>query len=209
MAPGPTRNRFVTTLLGSCVMQQTATQLPSDHQWAQVFALVERLRGLSKAAWQNELRVMRGQSTYDALVLSLVFVHLSLPLEADRDRTGERIGTCTLRQLLGEGGMGVVYRAWQDVSREVAVKLIHPALIMESNTTARSRFQQEIGALASLQYSGIVRLYEGGVHTDLETHESVPYLAMELVQEGIPLTTYADDHELTVVDTLTPVLPGV
>ena len=40
------------------------------------------------------------------------------------------------------------------------------------------------------------------MHTDLETHESVPYLAMELVQEGIPLTTYADDHELTVVERL-------
>lgn len=82
---------------------------------------------------------------------------------------------------LGEGGMGVVYRARQTaLKRMVALKMISAEHV--SSTTQR-RFQLEAETVARLHHSGIVQIFEVG------EHGGRPYLALELV-EGATLATY-------------------
>ncbi|MCA9637100.1 MAG: protein kinase, partial [Myxococcales bacterium] len=94
---------------------------------------------------------------------------------------------------IGDGGMGVVYEAEQDEpKRRVALKVLRAGLDSEE---ARSRFQREARILGNLQDAGIAALYGVGTH-EAASGERVPYLVMELVRGGRPITAYADGHHL-------------
>ncbi len=101
------------------------------------------------------------------------------------------VGPYTLVELLGEGGMGVVYRAEQHepIRRDVAVKLIRWGFGSER---ARSRFDAEREALSRMDHPGIARVLDAGTST-----EGSPYVVMELVR-GVPITQYCDEHLLSV-----------
>jgi serine/threonine protein kinase len=78
------------------------------------------------------------------------------------DLTGQKLGRYVLREVIGRGGMAVVYRASQPtIGREVAVKVImtgaarHPALL--------SRFEQGTLSGAKLQHPHILPIYDYGV----------------------------------------------
>ena len=183
--------------------------LPTDSQWARYSALCARLRPLPAAARAAALQGLRTKEDEDLQVLALVALHYALPPDPDRDRTGERLGNCTLEEPLGVGGMGIVYRAQQHIGltmRPVAVKLIHPALLRTAREEALARFQAELGTLVKLEHEGIARLYDGGLGEDPRTHESLPYLAMELIRDGLPLTTYVQDYALPWPERLTLVV---
>lgn len=77
-------------------------------------------------------------------------------------------------EVIGRGGMGVVYRARQTrLNRIVAVKLLLPGVLADEAT--RRRFQQEAEAVAQLQHPGIVPVYEAG------ECRGQPWFAMEYV----------------------------
>lgn len=77
-------------------------------------------------------------------------------------------------EVIGRGGMGVVYRARQTrLKRVVAVKLLLPGALADEAT--RVRFQQEAQAVAQLRHPGIVPVFEAG------EHEGQPWFAMEYV----------------------------
>jgi tetratricopeptide (TPR) repeat protein len=79
--------------------------------------------------------------------------------------------------LLGQGGMGVVYRARQvPLSRLVAVKMLRADAHPEPEQLRR--FQTEAEAVARLQHPNIVQIYEVG------TYGGLPYLALEYVEGG-------------------------
>ncbi|GAB6899506.1 serine/threonine-protein kinase [Kineosporia succinea] len=79
-----------------------------------------------------------------------------------------------LGDVIGKGGMGLVYRAWDcALHREVAVKVLHQ-MAMEDEVN-RARFSSEATTLAHLDHPGLVALY------DAATHGDEPYIAMELV----------------------------
>ena len=82
-----------------------------------------------------------------------------------------------VESLLGRGGMGVVYRAW-DVSleRPVALKLIAPELAEDERF--RTRFLRESRLAASLDHPGVVPIHEAG------EHDGQLYLAMRYVEGG-------------------------
>ena len=83
------------------------------------------------------------------------------------------IGSFRILGLLGEGGMGTVYRAEQEEPRrEVALKVVRPGLA--SPSTLR-RFQNEVELLGKLDHPGIARIYQAG------TSGEQPFFAMELV----------------------------
>jgi serine/threonine-protein kinase len=78
--------------------------------------------------------------------------------------------------VLGQGGMGVVYRARQvHMNRVVALKMIRRHAL---DAAARERFRSEAQAVARVDHPNVVRVYDSG------EHEGRPYLAMELVQGG-------------------------
>lgn len=92
-----------------------------------------------------------------------------------------RIGPYRVDGLLGRGGMGEVYRAYDEgLQRAIAVKRI--AAPHRTHVDARARFWREARALAALDHPGIVR-----VHRIDESDAGDLYLAMELV-DGAPLS---------------------
>jgi eukaryotic-like serine/threonine-protein kinase len=97
----------------------------------------------------------------------------------------------TLRNVLGEGGLGTVYLAEQSepVKRQVALKLIK--LGMDSRAVL-ARFDAERQALALMDHPNIARVYDGGT-----TETGQPFFVMELVN-GLPITDYCDRKRLPV-----------
>ncbi len=94
---------------------------------------------------------------------SVEAVQHSLPsanLRVVRDSLPDVPG-CVRMELLGRGGMGVVYRAWQPrLKRHVAVKMIRDAVL--AGPEQRQRFQAEAQAVARLQHANIVQIFEIG-----------------------------------------------
>ena len=105
----------------------------------------------------------------------------------------ESIGRYRILGVLGQGGMGVVYRAKQDdPQREVALKVLRPGL--HSDRLIR-RFRQESSVLAHLQHPGIAQVYDAG--SEDSGLGAQPYFAMELI-EGPPVLQYAAQSELSI-----------
>jgi serine/threonine protein kinase/tetratricopeptide (TPR) repeat protein len=103
---------------------------------------------------------------------------------------GTRIGPYRLIEELGHGGMGAVYLAGQEepVRRQVALKIIKPG--MDSHQVV-ARFEAERQALALMDHANIAKVFDAGA-----TATGRPFFVMELVQ-GVPLTRFCDDHQLT------------
>ncbi len=101
----------------------------------------------------------------------------------------ERIGPYRVLEVLGEGGMGVVYAAEQTepIRRRVAIKVIK--LGMDTKEVI-ARFEAERQALAMLDHAGVARVFDAG-----STEQGRPYFVMELVR-GVPLTAYCKTHDL-------------
>jgi len=107
------------------------------------------------------------------------------------ERPGTRIGPYKLLQVIGEGGMGVVYMASQrePVERTVALKIIKPG--MDSRQVI-ARFEAERQALALMDQEASL----SPVARPLSPLAGRPYFVMELVK-GVPITQYCDEHHLT------------
>ncbi len=105
---------------------------------------------------------------------------------------GRRIGSFQVQEVLGAGGMAVVYRAEQDDPRRtVALKVIQPGFLTDA---LRRRFEFEIEVLARLEHPGVARIYDAGI---AETEWGPqPFFAMELI-DGTTLTRDASERGLS------------
>ncbi|MCA8956753.1 MAG: serine/threonine protein kinase [Planctomycetes bacterium] len=93
-----------------------------------------------------------------------------------------RIGEFEIQGVLGRGGMGTVYRAYQKtLDREVALKVLAPRF--SSDVTMRKRFRKEAKASAAMHHQHIVPIYDYG-----EAGGNV-FFAMERVH-GVSLDKY-------------------
>jgi serine/threonine protein kinase len=106
-----------------------------------------------------------------------------------REGAGTVIGPYRLREPIGEGGMGTVYRAEQTrpVRRTVALKVIKPGM---DSRRVLGRFEAERQALALMDHPNIAKVLDAGA-----TDAGHPYFVMELVQ-GVPITRFCDEHRL-------------
>ncbi len=94
-----------------------------------------------------------------------------------------RVGRFQVEALIGTGGMGEVYRAWDpSLERSVALKALRPGELSEP--VAAERFRREALALAQLNHPNVCQVHE------LVDEPGGSYIAMELV-EGQPLDQVA------------------
>ena len=137
-----------------------------------------------------------GQMAYGVTVYSFVFWALAVAIAVGASRVIydlrkavrdiRRLGQYTLEEKLGEGGMGVVYRASHAMLRRpTAVKLLLPD---RAGQEALARFEREVRRTAMLTHPNTVTIFDYG-----RTAEGVFYYAMELL-EGATL------HEIVETD---------
>jgi serine/threonine protein kinase len=106
------------------------------------------------------------------------------------------IGKYEIARLLGRGGMGAVYQAFDPVlERDVALKVMLPEAAADREH--KERFEREARAVARLSHPAIVTLYDLGYHTD-----GSPYIVMELLKGRDLLARLRDPEPLPLVEKL-------
>jgi len=106
----------------------------------------------------------------------------------------DSFGPYRITNMLGEGGMGVVYLANRaDLGSKAAIKILRDAWLSPAR---RERFAAEQRTLAQLNHPSIARLYDADTLPD-----GTPWFVMEYV-EGMPLTAYCDTHASPIAERL-------
>ncbi|MBC7999108.1 MAG: serine/threonine protein kinase [Leptolyngbya sp.] len=96
-------------------------------------------------------------------------------------------GKYTIQSIIGQGGMAVVYQAFDNlIERPVVIKVMQAWLA--SDERANERFKRECQLTAQLNHPNVIRVYDGGL---LNNHE--PFLVMEYVP-GESLRRALDRH---------------
>ncbi len=98
----------------------------------------------------------------------------------------DMVGSFQLKERIGRGGMGEVYRGYhQALDRQAAVKILWRDLA--STLDFRERFEREARIVAQLNHPNIVQVYDCGEHRDTY------YIAMEFL-DGVTLEEYLRQH---------------
>jgi serine/threonine protein kinase len=102
---------------------------------------------------------------------------------------GKRLdGRYEIREIIGVGGMAVVYKAYDNIDdRIVAVKILKEEFL--ANEEFRRRFKNESKAIAVLSHPNIVKVY------DVSFGDRLQYIVMEYV-EGITLKEYIEQQKI-------------
>jgi len=88
---------------------------------------------------------------------------------------GTKLGRYEILSLIGLGGMGEVYRAYDEaMHRDVAIKVLPAALSADKDRLAR--FEQEAQTAGSLNHPNILVIHH------IDTHDGAPYLVSELLE---------------------------
>ena len=178
-------------------------------QWQKVKGLLDEaleLRTTERAAFLESLR--EDEPEVGEEVESLLRAHEAQPdfLEPPRAHgaandtvstdsaawVGRVLGSYRLLELIGEGGMGAIFRAVRADGlhdRPVAVKLIRSGF---SKEFFLRRFNEERRILASLDHPNIARLLDGGA-----SPEGTPYVVMEFV-DGLPIDVFCARQQLSI-----------
>ena len=106
------------------------------------------------------------------------------------DQTLKSLGRYTIKGVLGQGAMGLVYDGLDPkLNRRVAIKtILTRKLSPDQAKMATVRFQREVRAVARLNHGNIVQVYDFGTEGDLA------YIVMEFI-EGKELKDYLDGAE--------------
>ena len=152
-----------------------------DQEWTRINELISRLEMLPDNQLLKEMEKLsdKGESSQ---VLKYLRLNFALPANPWNVSPGQSIGgKYTLIEKVASGGMGVIYRAKQDlIDRVVALKMIHPALASEQMFT---RLKEEISTLGRLDHPGIVRIFDADVHkVDPKSQREAVFYTMELVE---------------------------
>jgi serine/threonine protein kinase len=160
--------------------------VPESEKLLELLVQWEELRRQGKTATPEELcpddarlqallreRLARRQRLHAALDLPAATRHEQVARPASLPVIdGYEIG-----ELLGRGGMGLVFKAWQQaLKRHVALKIVVSGA--HAGAAERARFRTEAEAVARLGHPGIVQIYEVGEQA------GCPYLALEFVSGG-------------------------
>ena len=140
-------------------------QKPAVEQWE----LFEAMQALNASADDMEPNMKRTEAEGSAEEgTALNFLE-----PATRPDSLGRIGHYEVLQVIGKGGFGIVFRAFDDVLRRVvAVKVLSP--LLAATSPARKRFLREARSSAQVRHENVVQVYEVG-------EQPLPYIAMEFI----------------------------
>ncbi len=112
---------------------------------------------------------------------------------------GETVGGYTITEYIGQGGMATIYKAHQAaLDRDVALKVIHPAL--KEDQSFVMRLKREAAIIAKLNHPNIVTVY------DFSEHEGLPFLVLRFI-EGKTLKAVLQEQKLATHQILNIVRP--
>lgn len=104
---------------------------------------------------------------------------LAVAVDAGHPLVGKVVGgRYRVTGVIGEGGMGVVYEAEQQMGtalRKVALKTLHAELSRDPSVTAR--FHREVGTVAQLEHPNTIKVYDFGAMDDGTLYIVMEYLA--------------------------------
>ncbi len=167
----------------------------------QITSAEARARYLEEACKANDVRRRRVEQLLTANDQAGQFLETTAPkILSDGLQPGDLLDDYQIVELLGEGGMGIVYRAKQirGIRRDVAIKVIRPSL---GTRTFEARFDIERQALARMNHPHIAKVFDAGTSSKGE-----PFFVMELI-DGEPITEYCDRSELSLRERLEIFLP--
>lgn len=181
---------LLTALTVMLVLQMRALMVPSGPKRTFAISLVAALLslglslGIHAAGWaptpgQHELPDLALNLTLWLVVIVAVSTIASWVLFGLREevREARRLGQYILTEKLGEGGMGVVYRARHVMLRRpTAVKLLPPE---KTGPSTVARFVREVQLTASLVHPNTITVFDYG-----HTPDGVFYYAMEYLDGG-------------------------
>jgi predicted ATPase len=152
---------------------------------------------MADAAMRRQIEVLLQQDKNpDSFLDRPAVASLLGPTESTTElAAGTELGPYRIEAPIGEGGMGVVYRARDTrLRRDVAVKVLPQAFAQDRE--ALERFEQEARSASALNHPNIITIY------DIGCFESISYIVMELV-EGRNLRQITSDGHVAVRDVLT------
>ena len=145
---------------------------------------------------RGEVEAMLAAHHHDGLAVEhRLRTAAELPAAASLE-SGSRLGAYRIDQLVGEGGMGEVYRGERvdgEYRQTVAIKLLRPGYL---TAETMRRFRTERQVLASLSHPAIAAILDAGTAPD-----GRPYLVMQFV-DGVPITEFCQRSRLSVADRL-------
>jgi tetratricopeptide (TPR) repeat protein/predicted Ser/Thr protein kinase len=98
---------------------------------------------------------------------------------AEPEDNPAKIGRYVVLRKLGEGGMGIVYAAYDDqLERKVAIKLLRGGFSSQQHSVGQARLQREAQSMAKLSHPNVAQVYEVGSLGD------AVFIAMEFVSGG-------------------------
>jgi serine/threonine protein kinase/tetratricopeptide (TPR) repeat protein len=171
----PTRIEALEAHLVDCsvCLRQVATLEADDES---LRALQARLAATPNPASVAGL-IRRVQQLYNAGAENGLPATLPYRMDPSLESDLPRVAGYDVRRKLGEGGMSIVYLAWQhSLPRFVALKMIREGSLATAAETARIFAEAEL--VARLRHPNIVQIHEIG------EHEGRPFLALEYVPNG-------------------------
>lgn len=176
--PGPDRAAYLARACGDrAELRQRVERLLAAHPQATNFmarpALEEQGLVAPSAAVGESAAAADAASAETPRSVASVFPFLK---PAQQSGALGRLGHYEILEVLGEGGFGVVFRAFDEsLERDVAIKVLAPQLAVTS--PARKRFLREARAAAQVRHDNVVQVYA-------VEEEPLPFLIMEWIPGG-------------------------
>jgi serine/threonine-protein kinase len=113
---------------------------------------------------------------------------------AAEPQPGDHVGPYRIESMLGEGGMGRVYRATGPDGEVIALKVVKAELAKDE--VFRRRFEREAGTAARVSHSNVVPVVDTG------EHDGIPYMAQKFITGGSLEDKIKREGRLSLADTV-------